>query len=713
MTADAPTHPRVSIRAHEPKRFRTDIEGLRGVAVLAVLAYHAFGLPQGGFTGVDVFFVISGFLITGILLREVDRTGRISITAFYGRRARRILPAALVVLLVTVAGSALVWFTPRAWSVVLDGIASALFVQNWHLIAVGTDYLHATDPASPLQHFWSLAVEEQFYAVWPIVILLAALPAARRVLGRRSLLVVAIALTSLSMAFAAVESAITPTTGYFDSVSRAWELGAGALLAMAGPVLGRLSQRVHALLFWAGLAAIAASALLVTSGSAFPWPAALLPVAGTVLVLASGDRVGRSGAVLRNRPLRWVGRISYSLYLWHFPVVVVVAALAGTGIVPMSLAVLASFLLAAASERWVERPFLRTAPARRRSDTADRVPRRRVFDAALATLMVCALGALGVGQLRGPAAFSQPQAFAALVTGSEPTAPAARSPFAPADLPREVTRAVRDAAAGRTDADLVDSATPDALAPALLTGGCRNGLQDGDIAAPRTCEWGDPDAPRTAMVVGDSVALSWTPAVVAALGDGWRVIAVGYASCPVGHFTPGVIGTQLRYPEQCERAQQAMLDAVATVRPDLVVTSSADGYLSTMHVPTGSTPATTWQRSTEHALTALAASADRVVLLEGTPTVLSPTACVNRITGVTECTGSPDPTASEKRTAEQRAVSTVGGDTRYVRTSAWLCTADGSCPTIVDGTLVRPDGTHLTAQMSERLSAVMRDTLGI
>ncbi|MFJ2978422.1 acyltransferase family protein [Curtobacterium sp. NPDC087082] len=713
MTTDAPARQRARLRSTAPHRFRTDIEGLRGAAVLVVLAYHAFGLPRGGFTGVDVFFVISGFLITGILLREVDRTGRVSIIGFYGRRARRILPAALLVLLVTVTGSALVWFSPRAWAIALDGIASALFVQNWHLIAEGTDYLHATDPASPLQHFWSLAVEEQFYAVWPIVMVLATVPSARRVLGRRGPLIVAVVLTAASMTFAAVESTISPSIGYFDSVSRAWELGAGAVLAMAGPVLGRLAPRVHTVLFWTGLALIAASAFLVTSGTAFPWPSALAPVVGTVLVLAAGDRVGRSGAVLRNRPLRWVGRISYSLYLWHFPVVVIVAGVYGTGVLPMSIAVLGSLALAAASERWVERPFLRSAPRRHRSDTGDRTRARRVVEASLASVTIVVLGALSLDQLRGASVFRPAQELAARITDGAPADSTPRAAFTPDDLPGRVSQAVQDAAAGRTESSLVRAATPESLAPALAADGCRNGLHDGDITDPRTCEWGAPDAPKTAVVIGDSVALSWTPAVVSALDDDWRVIAVGYALCPVGRFTPGVIGTQLRYPGQCERAQQAMLDAVADVRPDLVIASSAESYPEHMQVPSGSTAAAAWQRSTEDSLRALEASAGRVVLLEGTPDVDSPTACANRITGVAECTGTVRPIVAEKRAAEERAVSAVGGDTHYVPTTSWLCTPEGACPLIIDGTLVRPDPLHLTAEMSERLGAVMRDALGV
>ena len=150
--------------------FRPDIQGLRAVAVLAVVSHHLIGWPTGGFVGVDVFFVISGFLITGLLLREHQSRGRISLTEFYRRRAKRILPAAIVCLIAVVVAAFLVYRSARFEAVAVDAFFSMLFVANWHFAQVGTDYLASAGPVSPLQHFWSLGVEEQFYLLWPVVL---------------------------------------------------------------------------------------------------------------------------------------------------------------------------------------------------------------------------------------------------------------------------------------------------------------------------------------------------------------------------------------------------------------------------------------------------------------------------------------------------------------------------------------------------------------
>jgi len=711
-------------------RFRTDIEGLRGLAVLLVVAYHAFGAPLGGFVGVDVFFVISGYLITGILLRERARTGRISITGFYARRARRILPAALVTIVTTVVAAVVVWYPVRAWSVGLDGVWSALFVENWHLIAVGTDYLHAADPASPLQHFWSLAVEEQFYAVWPVVvILLTALPWRRRLVGRRAVLAAAIVLTVGSVGLAVVESSLSPGSAYFDTLSRGWELGAGALLAIGGPLLRRSGGAVHTVLFVAGVVMILVGAVCTTGSSLFPWPLAVVPVVGTVLVLASGDRAsGTVTAALTNPQLRWFGRISYSLYLWHFPVVIVGSAVTGGGPIAAIGAVVIAIVLAVLSERWIERPFLArrrgTPPADASSSGGSaaqaagrRQRRHRITDAAVATVVLVALVALSASQIRGPAALKPPTAFGVGASAaSDDGASGGRAPAPPipaADLGGIVDTAARSSDWEGDPARLLAGATPDALAPALRPGGCRNGLRDADIADPRTCEWGPSDAERTAVVVGDSVALSWTPAIVEALGSGWHVIALGYASCPVGSFQSGPATGQPRFAGQCARAQERMQGFVEATRPDLTVTSSSQAYLGSLVPDDGSDRPTTWTRSVEQSLGRLAAVSGHTVLLEGTPTVVSPNACATRFAGAAPCLGATDAIFDEKRRLERAAVealSSPGSTVAYVPTAGWIC-ADGACPAELDGTLVRPDGTHLTGAMSARLADAMRVAL--
>ncbi len=235
---------------------RPEIQALRGVAVLLVVVFHLWpGAAPGGFVGVDVFFVISGFLITGQLLRDVERTGRVSLTRFWARRVRRILPAALVVL----AACALLTkaYVPQTrWGESFAEIAaSALYVENWHLAEAAVDYQAAGDAPSPVRHFWSLSVEEQFYLVWPVLIVLAL------VAGRRWIGPALGAVTVISFAWSLHATATDPSAAYFVTPARAWEFGAGALLAVAAPISGR-STAVRAALGWAGGAAILSAAFL-------------------------------------------------------------------------------------------------------------------------------------------------------------------------------------------------------------------------------------------------------------------------------------------------------------------------------------------------------------------------------------------------------------------------------------------------------------------
>lgn len=362
-----------------PPSPRRDIQGLRALAVLAVVGAHAVGWPRGGFVGVDVFFVISGFLITGLLLREVEDAGRISLPRFYARRAQRLLPAAVVVLALTVGAGFLVFNAVVAQETLRDAVWAALIAANWRFAANGTDYFHATDAASALQHFWSLSVEEQFYLVWPglVVVCLLLLPASAR-RGRRTRLTVAVLAAAIVLASAlwsASQTATAPTVSYFSTLSRAWELAVGAVLAAAAPLLARLPRALGALLGWLGLAGIAAAfAVIDPAAGGFPAPWAALPVAATALVLAGGvggDPRHRHLFPLTNPVSVFIGDLSYSLYLWHFPVIVLASIVLASRDGALWLTLGAIAVLSLATYLIVEQP-LRYAPLlTRRTDEAE------------------------------------------------------------------------------------------------------------------------------------------------------------------------------------------------------------------------------------------------------------------------------------------------------------------------------------------------------
>src|SRR5450755_2167384 len=300
-------------------RYRADIQGLRAIAVLAVVANHMTGWPTGSFVGVDVFFVISGYLITGILVREFETRRTISFRRFYARRIKRILPAGLFVIGATVCATRVLAGIDRYHFAAKDAIASAFFAANWHFARSGVNYFNQSLPPSPLQHYWSLSVEEQFYFVWPwlmLGLLLIGLRLRFRHKHARLIAGVAIAVISgISLASAFSEAAHNPTAAYFSTFVRAWELGLGALVAIAAAPIARCDPRLRRGVALVGLLGVLVSLFVVPSSSGFPAPWALLPTLSTAAVLAAGTGLsGRSLWPLTNPVSQYLGEISYSLY---------------------------------------------------------------------------------------------------------------------------------------------------------------------------------------------------------------------------------------------------------------------------------------------------------------------------------------------------------------------------------------------------------------
>ncbi|WP_066515452.1 acyltransferase family protein [Curtobacterium ammoniigenes] len=701
---------------------RGDVQGLRAVAVAGVVANHTVHAPVGGFVGVDVFFVISGFLITGLLVREHGRTGRISFVEFYRRRIRRIVPAAFAALTVTVAATFLLYGRGRGTTVVQDALAAAGFVANWRFAAVGTDYFQADGPTSPLQHFWSLSVEEQFYLVWPLLLVVVLAVHRRAGMRRRGRvgaavlpLLTVVGLGGASLAWAFIETSTSPTVAYFSTPARAWELGIGAVLALAAPRLSGIPHAVRVASAWTGLLIIVGSMIVIDGAQRFPAPLALLPTLGAALVILAGctDDRWRFG-VLDNRLMRWGGDISYSLYLWHFPVVILggplVVFLLGdrtsSAVLAPVILVVTALGLAVLSWRCIERPVLRSAWLQPSSSAGLRAYRRGARRPLLALGISVAVCAATVGVAWGTdgirASVSTGNAEAAPVSTPSPSASGGSGSGEGSQ--GALTAAITQALAARSWPAGLEPAVADVKNETLPGNTARCGSAAWLPAA--ECTFGSPTAEHRAVLVGDSIAQSYVPALAAIFGTGsWSLRITSMYACP---FIDHAVGVDTRADAVCADRRDQEAQAVATMKPDLLIvgntfwrgTDPATGRVVTL---------TDWHAGFEAMMRRVVPDAKQTIVIAPPPYDKDIGACYSAFGGPSACVSSvlaPDSTWSEMLSDQLAAAS----DLHYtlIDSRPWFCTSGGQCPAFVGKLLTKKDAAHPTALYVERLTPVIR-----
>lgn len=686
-TTDIAAAPATPQTAGSRRDLRADIQGLRAFAVVVVILDHLFRWPSGGFVGVDVFFVISGYLITSHMLRELDRTGRLSLTGFYRRRIRRIAPAATLVIVVTVAFALLLLPRGRALSIATDGVWAFFFGANWRAMATGTDYFQLGQLPSPLQHFWSLSVEEQFYFVWPLLTLAVFAAAFRRWRSSGPALVAVsvtfAAVVVLSFAWSLVETTEAPTAAYFSTLSRAWELGVGALLAAVSVRTWRLPLWLRVSLAWLGVVGLVASVFLIDAGSVFPAPSAALPVLATALVIAAGvgaDDTGYRRALwpLTNRLSGYLGAVSYSLYLWHFPVIVYLAMFVPLGSSSyFALALAGTAVLSVLSYHFVEEPVRRSTwlmPA-----SGARKNRRAVMGAAVGAIAVVTLVAgLGAARLATPP--SENGASSAACVG------AAAAPGAGSEC-------------GGSGPVLIDDVAPslDTLAEDTAGGYSCWRTQGAEL---KSCAFGpEPhdgaDSLRVALV-GDSHAAALLPAFLDQVdGLGWSLDTYLGFGCqwrdqPEGSDCDGV----------ADEVQQRLVEG----RYDLVITTAARWAIA--DAPTDSF-IERWDQ--------VAATGADVVVVAAVPTVPEASfACISRLgVDLTECSTS----RSEALEPSDRLLDAAQqADVHVVDMTDFYCDSS-ACPAVIGNVIVYRDaaghttGTYmktLAPYLIERITSVTR-----
>ena len=719
----------------EKDGFRPDIEGLRGIAVSLVVLFHAGLLSHsatqitGGFIGVDLFFVVSGFLITGLLILERERNGKISLSRFYARRVRRILPAAMVVLLVTlVAANSLINLVDRP-SVMQDGASAALSIANIRF-AMTTDYFNPVS-YSPFLHFWSLGVEEQFYFVWPALMAIVAWKAPRLGAG--------VALTVVVVASFVASLMITESDAswaFYMLPTRAWQLAAGGLIAVGAGSLDRLPQAVRAsigqiLAFagWGALAGLITAAFVIDSSTPYPGMAAIIPTVAGVLLIASGQERTGPGILLRLAPVRFLGKISYSLYLWHWPILILggiwLVGPLDTMSTPQAL-VLAALAVPVSAVSWllVEEPFRRgRIPLPRPS---------RVVGIGVAAMLVVALAGSGLY-------FGAQSALGAIGAGPDPSptgeiaTPDTTDTPAPTPTPTElITLPPNETPTPVPQMTPALTPTPEPPAPTsfAITSSTRPALikaakdyeqpwGDGCLGwkgttSPNTsskCIYGNPSGTYTVAFVGDSHASALFPGVNAvAKAHGWKLIPYLKIDCSfldlndLVYFGPPMVP----YPE-CMTWNRAVVSNLQKNPPDLVIISMSRWIFT---ANTAEENVTTETNALVSMINKIPKSS-KVVMIQDPPlpTAQSVPECLSsylndyRRCAYTRARGF----GSAMGTREQNAAKATGAG--LIVLTDQICPGTGDCPVVINNIIVWRDQHHLTATFATTLGPAIDEQL--
>jgi peptidoglycan/LPS O-acetylase OafA/YrhL len=668
--------------------FRPDVEGLRAVAVGAVLLFHA-GLPfaPGGFVGVDVFFVISGFLITSLLVGELSRTGSLSFTRFYARRAKRLLPLSATVLAAVVAASWLLQSSVRRVDVAWDVVASGLYVVNWRLNQQAVDYFGDGGLDSPVQHFWSLAVEEQFYIVWPLLLLAVTWRWRRRGGDLQRLLTRTMAVVGLSsLAYCLYVSYVGAGDAYFSTLTRGWELALGGGLAVLLSTPRRMPVQVAGVLAGLGLLAIGYAVVRFDGHTPFPGAAALVPTLGTAAVIWAGAASTDHGParLLGTRPVRHVGRISYAWYLWHWPVLVFAAEVLGDlSVVEGVLVAALSWVPAVLSHRLVEQPL-------RTSATLSRLPARALWLGVACTAVAALLG----GALFWSAP-TVPEASQGEVRGAD----AARL-TTDEDPHQESVSRIRPepAKAGEDRGRPVDD-------------GCL--VQPADTESP-PCVYGDTHSSTTVVMFGDSHMMQYA-AALEELADrhGWRLVVLTKAACPVADVRTYSRVVQGEYT-QCPEWREATLERITNSEdPELVVTSQLALYSvydgETRRGRDASAPALA--DGYERTLARLRGETDaEVAVVQDNPRRMDVPECVSENLDDLDACAADRADVTDHLAVGARAARRVDG-VRLVDPTPVLC-PEGVCPAVMGDALVYRDDGHLSATFAKTLVPWLGQQLG-
>jgi peptidoglycan/LPS O-acetylase OafA/YrhL len=680
---------------------RTDIEGLRAIAVLAVLLFHA-GVPglDGGYVGVDVFFVVSGFLITSLLVAEKTNTGKVSLGAFYARRARRILPVSALVAVATLVAS-WIWLEPlRLRSLSDDVLAVALFSSNFVFANRGADYLQSALPPSPLQHYWSLAVEEQFYVVWPALVMLVCIGIGTRSLRNVRMRVGMTAGVAAIASFIACMALMNTSQpwAFFSPHTRAFELAIGALAAVVPIGVSSKVIRINAALAWCGLAGIIATVVLFSETTTFPGPWALAPVIATAFLLHGGNvSPWAPDVLLKLPPLQWLGSRSYSAYLWHWPVLIITASALDKKLSVFEglVCLMISLALSELSYRYVENPV------RKNHNIIG------IRAAVLAVSLIAVVsGSAVIAQnnqpsVSGGVAATTPSLNTSTTSNTNvsttiPTEPELPGPGAPIEaiveamsatgLPSNLTPSLQRAASDM---------------PRIYSNGCHASFS---AIRPQKCVFGDLTSSTVVGLYGDSHAAQWFPTFEKIAKErGWKFITYTKRGCPPAEIPTysKVLGKNYK---ECVPWRKNVMKQMKADGVQIVFIAHFNRLLSE------STRVPMWQKEWRVGLQAtidtLKTEGITPVLMEDTPYPGQdvPTCLSRHYTNVQLCT--PAIRVAFRDDMQQMLQDFDAAKVHVLWTRQWFCTT-GGCPTVAGNILVYRDDNHMSVTFASFIAPLV------
>ncbi|MCC9198015.1 acyltransferase [Arthrobacter sp. zg-Y820] len=670
---------------------------------------HLLQWPAGGFIGVDIFFVVSGFLITGQLIRQYESTGRISLKDFYLRRIKRILPASLLVLIVTVIAAKLIFNASRSAETLIDGFWAALFSANWRFAFAGTDYFQADGPVSPLQHYWSLSVEEQFYFVWPWIMVASFfvfLRGDRRRNPRSVRLVVGtsiVLLSALSFAWALHETQSSPGIAYFSTLSRAWELGVGAFLAVLMPQLANIPHKYRTPLARSAALGLLLSVFVISSASSFPAPAALFPVVCTAVLIAAGTgSVPHSGLfVFTNRVSGYLGNISFSLYLWHFPVIVFMLQILDEGSTYYALSIVLMLFCAVSCYHLVEDP-LRKPNWRKRCIGVLQHPStmsKNFVHSVFGFICVLTVALVTFVLVFPPHVVSASDNHFVPRTAISEARVEEELPAGISALQAELSTALQ-ADSWPILEPTMDEAINSAQAPSPIAS-CGD---PGPISL-EDCFLGPVDASHVAIVMGDSIALTMANPIQKALGNDWKVISYGMYGCSFSSVV--VDNPDPAITEGCAERNEESVRTVHDLKPEAVFIANSYAPRTKLGADAPMSPSQ-WSDTVREAATSLTTDVDNIIFVAAPPSDKDPKECYNRVGSPSDCVSSIPSSWSETFSSESRMA--TANNWAFIDSRSLYC-VDRACPAFAGGVATKSDRAHITIEYGEMIAPALRELM--